>query len=65
MDLKGLSVMIGGMVEKEVSDKRFDICNDCDSLKANDRCKECGCYMKAKTKFKKAFCPLGKWGATE
>jgi len=65
MDLKGLSVMIGGMVEKEVSSKRFDICKDCDSLRANNTCKECGCYMIAKTKFKKASCPLDKWSATE
>lgn len=65
MDLKGLSVMIGGMVEKSVSSDRWTICKDCDGLRANNTCKECGCFMVAKTKFKKASCPLGKWGESE
>jgi len=65
MDLKGLSAMISGMVDKETSSARWDICNDCDELTARNRCKECGCFMVAKVKFKKAFCPLGKWGKSE
>tara|TARA_R100001594_G_scaffold28727_1_gene53999 strand:+ start:593 stop:790 length:198 start_codon:yes stop_codon:yes gene_type:complete len=65
MDLKGLSVMISGMVEEKISSERFDICKNCDSLRPNNTCRECGCYMKAKTKFKKATCPLNKWGKSE
>ena len=65
MDLKGLSAMISGMVDKKVSSERFDICKDCDKLTVMNTCRACGCFMKAKVKFKKAFCPLDKWGASE
>ncbi len=57
--------MISGMVEEKISSERFDICKNCDSLRPNNTCRECGCYMKAKTKFKKATCPLNKWGKSE
>jgi len=56
--------MISGMVEKEVAKERFDICKDCEHLNSMNRCKKCGCFMVAKTKFKKASCPIGKWEAS-
>lgn len=46
----------------EVANKRFDACLGCDKLiKLTKQCKECGCFMNAKTKLAGATCPLGKW----
>jgi len=42
--------------------QRLDICFDCDRfIKVTAQCKECGCFMKLKTKMQDAKCPLGKW----
>lgn len=49
-------------VEKEVAQTRYDICKACPMLiQATKQCKECGCFMKAKTTLKHAECPLHKW----
>jgi hypothetical protein len=49
-------------VPEEERTQRLLICTDCDRLlKATYTCKECGCFMKAKTYLKNARCPLGKW----
>lgn len=41
---------------------RLNICNDCDKfIKVTAQCRECGCFMKLKTKMQDAKCPLGKW----
>lgn len=40
---------------------RWRTCRDCDRLDATYRCRECGCFMKAKVKLSAAECPLGKW----
>jgi hypothetical protein len=49
-------------IEKAESDKRMNICLGCEHLvKLTHQCKECGCFMKAKTRLKDATCPLGKW----
>lgn len=51
---------------EEISKERLAICETCPRLfKATKTCKECGCFMTAKTKLKNAVCPLGKWGAVE
>ena len=50
--------------EKLVSDDiegRWDICKACEHLTAHNRCTQCGCFMKLKTKLKAARCPIGKW----
>jgi hypothetical protein len=50
------------LVSEEEATARMSICEECPSLlKATRQCKECGCFMKLKTKLKKAECPLGKW----
>ena len=42
--------------------ERLSICEDCDTYKASTRqCKECGCFMKVKTRIPSSQCPLGKW----
>jgi hypothetical protein len=47
---------------KNIRDNRLDICKDCDRLfKPTRTCRECGCFMAAKTWLKDADCPLGKW----
>ena len=47
---------------KEIAQKRMDICHSCEFLlKLTNQCKKCGCFMNAKTKLKKATCPIGKW----
>lgn len=42
--------------------ERLEICEQCDRLEKHLYvCKECGCFMKGKTKFPSSKCPLGKW----
>lgn len=51
-----------GRVKPEIAEERLSICNGCDKLiKATKTCKECGCFMSAKTKLPNAECPIGKW----
>ena len=42
-------------------DGRWTICQTCPELTDANRCKQCGCFMKLKTKIKAAKCPIGKW----
>jgi len=45
-------------VVESVQQKRMDICNACPSLwKYTKTCKECGCFVKLKTKLKTEGCP--------
>ena len=49
-------------VAEDVQKERMSICLQCPRLiKATRQCKECGCFMDAKTKLFDASCPLGKW----
>ena len=42
--------------------RRMDICRSCDRLNnITKTCKECGCFMPAKTKIPNESCPIGKW----
>lgn len=48
---------------REKRDMRYDICKSCDRLfKPTRTCKECGCFMAAKTWLKEAYCPMLRWG---
>lgn len=41
---------------------RLDICKQCPRLfKPTLQCKECGCFMRIKTRIKSQTCPIGKW----
>lgn len=52
-----------GRVETVVAEERLAICEGCEFLiQATKTCKECGCFMTAKTKLPNASCPKGKWG---
>jgi hypothetical protein len=45
-----------------VQKERMSICLQCPKLiKATRQCKECGCFMDAKTRLLEAECPLSKW----
>lgn len=49
-------------VSDELANSRYDECLGCDRLiQLTKQCKECGCFMQAKTKLAGATCPLGKW----
>jgi hypothetical protein len=49
-------------VSNEDAEARLEICNSCPELiKLTSQCKQCGCFMKMKTKFEVAKCPLKKW----
>lgn len=50
------------VVSNEVYNTRMSICNTCEFFRKDDkRCSKCGCFMEAKTRFKRTFCPVGKW----
>jgi len=49
-------------VAENVQKERMSTCLQCPRLiKATRQCKECGCFMDAKTRLFDAECPLGKW----
>ena len=46
----------------EVANQRFRVCLKCPELVPQfNQCRQCGCFMKLKTKLEAAKCPLGKW----
>ena len=57
---RGLPVIVSA----EVGFERLQICEGCDKFDAEPgRCTECGCFMRTKTQFASASCPLKKWEA--
>lgn len=49
-------------VPQEVAATRQDICNKCpERIDLTNQCKNCGCFLAAKTKIKQEKCPLDKW----
>lgn len=55
-----------GRVEGPIAEERMAICRACPQLiQSLGQCKECGCFMEAKTKLPNASCPLGKWGTVK
>ena len=45
----------------EDASHRWAICQACPELTSGNRCTQCGCFMKIKTKVRAAKCPLNKW----
>lgn len=46
----------------ELATQRLNMCLSCPELiKITGQCKQCGCFMTAKTKLEVAKCPIGKW----
>lgn len=48
------------LVDESIREKRWSICQECPKL-LNDRCIECGCFMKVKVAFITSKCPIGNW----
>ncbi len=46
---------------EKIANKRLKICYECKHFTLRGRCKKCGCFMNAKTRAKKAKCPLKYW----
>ena len=45
-----------------ISKQRYQICKECDRFITSVKvCKECYCFMPAKTMIEGADCPIGKW----
>lgn len=52
----------GVLVTEEVYTQRMNTCMGCEFfIQDSKRCTQCGCFMEAKTRLKKAFCPIHKW----
>jgi hypothetical protein len=49
--------------EEDVIQARRKMCMECPEFDFG-LCKQCGCYLYAKTRLKKERCPLNKWPAT-
>jgi len=48
--------------DKSYIEERMAICLGCPRLfKPTKQCKECGCFMRIKTRLRSAECPIGKW----
>ena len=55
-------IRTGKIVDRtELSVDRLIICGTCRHRKANHTCSICGCFLRIKTKFIAAKCPLGLW----
>ena len=53
-------------VSKEVQQERLSICHQCEHYDpAQERCKQCGCFLEHKTKFSSGSCPINKWVQSE
>jgi hypothetical protein len=64
-EIKRISYNTTYIVEQDTTEQsisRMDICNSCDRLMTPVKiCKECYCFMPAKTLIPISQCPLGKW----
>jgi hypothetical protein len=49
-------------VGEEIKLERLSICNSCEDFnKTIKTCKQCGCYMPAKSMLAASSCPSNKW----
>lgn len=63
---KNAATGVDQSVAPEIAQSRLNTCLGCDRLNQTlQQCKECGCFVRAKTKFKQEKCPLGKWSEVE
>jgi hypothetical protein len=50
------------ILDNKAAIERAKVCASCERLFSPTwTCKECGCFMKVKTRVASASCPLGKW----
>jgi len=49
---------------KTMAKLRYDICKDCTSRnRMTGTCRECGCFLAAKTRSEASSCPLNHWNS--
>ncbi len=48
------------LTDKSASDKRLDICRECEKLNQGT-CLACGCCVEIRASLKKGKCPYEKW----
>ena len=49
-------------VEDAEVTRRLALCHRCELfLHAQQRCSQCGCFMKFKARLRSQHCPVGKW----
>jgi recombinational DNA repair protein RecR len=53
------------VVDKEIRQKRIDICKSCENLTDINVCTICNCVMPLKTWIIGSSCPINKWGSVE
>ena len=47
---------------EEEFEKRMEICRNCDQYNSEqNRCNNCGCFLKIKASWNSEKCPLNKW----
>lgn len=52
------------VISKEAIERRMEICKTCDKFEPiQERCKQCGCFMRVKTALRTTSCPLNFWKA--
>ena len=63
-DLRGMKDRMKAVMihDKDIIDKRWDICKSCEFLTEKNMCQKCGCFMKVKTRIATVACPIDKWG---
>ena len=50
------------LADPDIAQERLDTCLRCPRLNTTtSTCKECGCFVHAKTKLTHSSCPLKKW----
>lgn len=51
---------------QEIAEERLKICQECEHYRpATTQCVKCACFMKAKTMWPTAKCPINRWGPYE
>jgi len=51
------------LIDTKMKEWRQGVCRSCEQyIPLTDMCKKCGCIITLKSRFKKALCPLHKWG---
>ena len=49
-------------VDDAVYEQRLDVCKSCNFYDVEqNRCMQCGCWLKYKARFKEGHCPIEKW----
>lgn len=60
-EVKAVAAGQPAVEEAEVT-RRLTLCHRCELfLRPQQRCSQCGCYMKFKSRLRSQSCPVGKW----